>query len=428
MSTLTWVIKLGSCSCGPRLGAERLLPEPVPSATASKEWSLGRGSLRFNLTRVSYVAAKYLKLTSSALKVLKPGQSIAEHGIVATRTKGGDTRYRIQTMVDGERIHRTIGTHSDGVRRETCEQALEVLRTRAREGRLELPKGRKLAPTFAAEAQRYLDQLHQGIGKGVDRKRQHLEGRLVPILGGYRFAKVPDLAIHDFVASRRRDGAKDSTINRELATLSHLFRSAHKWGWISEGSAPSIPRLREDGGRRVVLNQEEAAKLLQSAGEDRDPDIWLFVTTCMHTSMRHGEVRRIKWENIDLARQRIFIPHAKAGEREQPMTSELAATYRLVKSRRGADKGYVFVGGAGSKTGYRHTFRKAFQRSVIRAELDPQTVTPHVLRHTAITRLVKAGVDLPTIQRVSGHKTLAMVIRYTHVDGAHIDAAMKALE
>ncbi len=34
------------------------------------------------------------------------------------------------------------------------------------------------------------------------------------------------------------------------------------------------------------------------------------------------------------------------------------------------------------------------------------------MRHTAITRLVKAGVDLPTIQRISGHKTLAMVLRY----------------
>ena len=46
------------------------------------------------------------------------------------------------------------------------------------------------------------------------------------------------------------------------------------------------------------------------------------------------------------------------------------------------------------------------------------------MRHTAITNLVKAGVDLPTIQRISGHKTLAMVLRYTHVHGAHIDRAI----
>ena len=49
------------------------------------------------------------------------------------------------------------------------------------------------------------------------------------------------------------------------------------------------------------------------------------------------------------------------------------------------------------------------------------------MRHTAITNLVKAGVDLPTIQKISGHKTLAMVLRYTHVHGRHIDEAIKAI-
>ena len=65
-----------------------------------------------------------------------------------------------------------------------------------------------------------------------------------------------------------------------------------------------------------------------------------------------------------------------------------------------------------------------FKRAVLRAGLDPKEVTPHVMRHTAITRLVEAGVDLPTIQRISGHKTLSMVLRYTHVHGTHINEAI----
>ncbi len=67
---------------------------------------------------------------------------------------------------------------------------------------------------------------------------------------------------------------------------------------------------------------------------------------------------------------------------------------------------------------------KPFKRAVIRAGLDPELVTPHVMRHTAITNLVQSGVDLPTIQSISGHKTLAMVLRYTHVHGTHIDKAI----
>jgi site-specific recombinase XerD len=70
---------------------------------------------------------------------------------------------------------------------------------------------------------------------------------------------------------------------------------------------------------------------------------------------------------------------------------------------------------------------RPFQRAVIRADLDPKTVSPHTMRHTAITKLVEKGVDLPTIQRISGHKTLAMVLRYAHVSDPHIDKAASAI-
>src|SRR5205814_3718034 len=80
-----------------------------------------------------------------------------------------------------------------------------------------------------------------------------------------------------------------------------------------------------------------------------------------------------------------------------------------------------------SRTGHRARMDNAFRDAVLRAGLDPELVTPHVMRHTAITALVQAGVDLPTIQKISGHKTLAMVLRYAHVHGQHIDQAIRAI-
>jgi len=56
---------------------------------------------------------------------------------------------------------------------------------------------------------------------------------------------------------------------------------------------------------------------------------------------------------------------------------------------------------------------KGFRRTVERAELDTKKVVRHTLRHTAVSHLVQAGVDLPTVKRISGHKTLAMVERYS---------------
>jgi site-specific recombinase XerD len=72
--------------------------------------------------------------------------------------------------------------------------------------------------------------------------------------------------------------------------------------------------------------------------------------------------------------------------------------------------------------------RSPFSRVVKAAGLDPKQVVPHTLRHTAITHLVQSGVDLPTVKRISGHKTLIMVERYSHQNGDHIQAAMDKLE
>lgn len=49
------------------------------------------------------------------------------------------------------------------------------------------------------------------------------------------------------------------------------------------------------------------------------------------------------------------------------------------------------------------------------------------MRHTGITKLVEAGVDFPTIQRISGHKTLAMVMRYVHLSDKHIDRSIELM-
>ncbi len=144
--------------------------------------------------------------------------------------------------------------------------------------------------------------------------------------------------------------------------------------------------------------------------------------------MRHSEILRTRFEHLDLEKLRLQIPKAKSGKREQPITAQLGEMLRREMETRG-NRGWIFPSprpGA-SVSGHRDRMEKPFRNAVTRAGLDPKIVTPHVLRHTAITKLVQAGVDLPTIQQISGHKTMAMVLRYTHVHGSHIDKAIAAL-
>ena len=188
--------------------------------------------------------------------------------------------------------------------------------------------------------------------------------------------------------------------------------------------------LEEPVGRITVLSPKEIDALMKGAIGDQDPDTWLFVAFGLNTAMRHREMLSARFDQIAWNQNRLFIPKAKAGGREQPLTPALVAILRKEREQRDDQDGYIFKprGPAKDGRGYRGTMQKSFRRAVVRAELDPAKITPHVMRHTAITRLVEAGIDLPTIQRISGHKTLSMVLRYAHVSGAHIDAAMSALD
>jgi integrase len=139
------------------------------------------------------------------------------------------------------------------------------------------------------------------------------------------------------------------------------------------------------------------------------------------------EILSIRLEHIDLKKRVIFIPEAKAGAREQPITGNLAKFLATYMESLEPGQEWLFPS-ATSRSGHMTAIEKPFRRAVVRAGLDPSEVVRHTLRHTAITHLVQAGIDLPTVQRISGHKTLGMVLKYSHQNGEHIQSAMDSLE
>ncbi|MCH8951801.1 MAG: tyrosine-type recombinase/integrase, partial [Proteobacteria bacterium] len=108
--------------------------------------------------------------------------------------------------------------------------------------------------------------------------------------------------------------------------------------------------------------------------------------------------------------------------RHQPITRPLIEAIENERQVRGVSEGWVFP--SCTHDGHRYSMKKQFRRAALRAGLDPTQITPHVMRHTGITRLVQSGADLETVRKISGHKTLSMVLRYTHVSDAHVDAAI----
>ena len=256
-------------------------------------------------------------------------------------------------------------------------------------------------------------------------KKMRLSHTLVPFVKEKPLSGISSFDIERFKKSRIESGVTPGTVNRDLAVLSHIFTKALEWGWLDHKPA-TIKKFKENQGRIVYLTQGQIARLLEAAQDDQSPHIHSFIVIGLETGMRRMEILSIRLEHVDPSRQIIYIPKGKAGSREQPMTKRL--TKFLRKKVEGAEKGQEWLFPAASESGHAISIEKAFRRVVVRAGLDPKQVVRHTLRHTAITHLVQAGVDLPTVKRISGHKTLAMVERYSHQNGEHIQTAMDKLE
>ena len=380
------------------------------------------------------MALRFTRITRPAIRALEPGTHMDEHGIRAERLLTGDVRYSVNVMIDRQRVHRVIGRESEGVTREQAERAIEVLRTHAREGRLDLPIGRKTHRSFAEAATEYLVGLETTLSDGqkgfhdLSNKRRNVDKYLVPYFGTHRCDKITDFLVKHYQRKRHDQDANVATVNRELATLSHMMNTMVDWKWIKDSDRPKIEKAEEPRKKIVILSDGNAEALFHAAVGDQAPGTWLFVAIGLNTAMRHSEILRIAWANIDFDLRRIDISRAKAGQRIQPITAALTGALRKEHARRPKGDIYLFPASReGTKTPYLRDMDRQFQRAVIRAGLDPMEVTPHVMRHTGITRLVMAGVDLPTIQRISGHKTLSMVLRYVHLVDKHIDRSIEAI-
>jgi integrase len=143
--------------------------------------------------------------------------------------------------------------------------------------------------------------------------------------------------------------------------------------------------------------------------------------------MRSAEILSLRREFVDLDKLQIHLPKAKTGAREVPISANLKRYLQRLLESLASDVPWLFVSSS-SNIGHTVDLAKPWRRIVDAAGLAGRHITRHTLRHTAITHLVRAGVDLPTVQRVSGHKTFEVVARYSHQNQEHVQDALNKLD
>lgn len=309
------------------------------------------------------------KLSRDRLRKLKVGETAHESGIAFTRLAGGDGRWAVNVMVSRVRHHVVVGLESQGFTRTQADEVVAKLKASARERAHGVRKAR--AVTFKQAATLYLEHLRETGGKDIDKKAERLRLHLVPGLGALTLGTITESDLLRYSTKRTAQGASPATVNRELAVVSHLFRMAASRHALN--LVPAVPceidRMREPEQPPTYLKPAEAASLIDAARDDANPHILAFVMVGLHTGMRRDPITRIRVRDIDFDRRIIWVDRDKAGERQQPMTSELAAFLRAYTAHASSPDGWLFPSTRGAD-GHAVNVYKAFRRVVAAAGLE----------------------------------------------------------
>lgn len=214
-----------------------------------------------------------------------------------------------------------------------------------------------------------------------------------------------DIAAHR--DARRKEGRAENTIRLEIALLSHVFETCRKeWGMEGlQNPCKSINLPKNSTARDRRLEAGEEAQLLAELEKARNRHILPLVRLALETAMRQGELMALTWENVSLPKRIVVLPDTKNGSsRTVPLSS--AALAILESMPRPIDGGRVFPV-------RQDNIRMAWDAACARAGIEDLRF--HDLRHEAASRLFEKGLNPMEVAAVTGHKTLQMLKRYTHL-------------
>jgi integrase len=258
--------------------------------------------------------------------------------------------------------------------------------------------------------------------KGRQLKPSSLEGyrstlRVVdPFFGKSTLSDINLTLIKAFVRSRR-EHVSDATIRRNLAFVSTVLThaSASIPGAPDHNPCLKLPKGMFAVGRRTRwLTPAEYNRLLSCCLNDQHR---LIIQMAVGTGMRHGELRALRQHMIDFDKREISLAGelTKNGQhRFVPMSRELSDT--LKRHCETAPDDLVFSHWSAELDRFEpySTFQKFFDGARRRAKLNGVRI--HDLRHTFASWWVQKGGNLHALRDILGHRSLAMVERYAHMN------------
>jgi integrase len=335
----------------------------------------------------------------------------------------------VHSKRDGRKIQKTFPTLS----------AAQLWRQDAlvdlRRGALRAPKPatvRQVGDKWLADAKGGLvrnrsgDRYKPSVLRGYE---QALRDYIYPDLGGARLAELSRNDVQDLADRLSEGDLSASTIRNALLPLRAICRRAYARGevLVNPTRGLELPAVR---GRRDRVAEPREARELIAALEPRDRPLW---ATAMYGGLRRGELRALKWNDVDLATGVIHVrrtwdrvvgelpPKSDAGRRKIPIPSVLRD--HLIGSYARDSEEFAF-GRVDGRPFEPSSVSDRAKRAWKRAKL--QAITLHECRHTFASLMIAAGVNPKALQTFMGHASITVTLDlYGHLfPGSEDEAAV----
>jgi integrase len=233
--------------------------------------------------------------------------------------------------------------------------------------------------------------------------------------GDYRMASLTSTQVAQFRDRRLKVVGPQSVIH-EINLLNRVLKTASMdWGISLPGGLPTaqVRKPTKPRGRDRRVAESEIAAILYAT---ESPELRTIITIAVETGMRRNELALLAWEEIDLKKQTAHLPKTKT---DVPRTVPLSkAAVKALKAFGAKKDGPVFDLRPESMS-------QAFERACEPHRANIVGLRFHDLRHEATSRLFEKGLNVMEVAAITGHKTLDMLKRYTHLRAEDLAKKLK---
>ncbi len=310
-------------------------------------------------------------------------------------------------------------------------------------------KYRRDAEQFERTKKAETEQVHRGLRRAapVDRtfrelKDYWLANRVPAKRSGEHDASIINAHLKEFDDELLRDIGV-ATVDRFVVTRAHLdkktlsniltllismLKLAVELEWLEKAPKIKKPRIRLiNSDYRYLRTDAEIRRFLLAAGAEAEM-VFVLYAMAVYTGMRAGELAGLHWDDISFEQRLITVHRSYRGPtkaedvRHVPILDALLPILRRWRLRHPGR--LVFTNAAGTMLGRSaRVFQEVLRRVLDRGGFPQQSrkgklrryIVSHDLRHTFASTWMMKGGDLFRLQKILGHKTVQMTLRYAHL-------------